>query len=180
MEYRSQHILILAVALRLTGCNDVSHWRGAGLQSALHWPLWSNVAAADSLTRSNKQDIRPEVSWWRHQMENIFRVTGHLCGEFTDNRWIPLTKVSDAELWCFLWSELNKRFVNNREAGDLRRHRVHYDVTVMCWVIPYNLCPFTPNNSARFLVPALVRTVYRTLTYSSLSSLVIMWLSLCQ
>ena len=35
---------------------------------------------------------------------NIFRVTSHLCGEFTDPRWIPRTKASDAELWCFLWS----------------------------------------------------------------------------
>ena len=33
---------------------------------------------------------------------NIFRVTGHLCGEFTGLRWIPHTKASDAELWCFL------------------------------------------------------------------------------
>ena len=35
---------------------------------------------------------------------NIFRVTGHLCGEFTGSRWIPRTKASDAELWCFLWA----------------------------------------------------------------------------
>ena len=37
---------------------------------------------------------------------NIFRVTDHLCGEFTGHRWIPCTKASDAEaeLWCFLWS----------------------------------------------------------------------------
>ena len=35
---------------------------------------------------------------------NIFRVTGHLCGEFTGPRWIPRTKASDAELLCFLWS----------------------------------------------------------------------------
>ena len=35
---------------------------------------------------------------------NIFRVTGHLCGEFTGPRWIPRTKASDAELWSFLWS----------------------------------------------------------------------------
>ena len=35
---------------------------------------------------------------------NIFRVTGHLCGEFTGPRWIPHTKASDAELWYFLWS----------------------------------------------------------------------------
>ena len=35
---------------------------------------------------------------------NIFRVTGYLCEEFTGHRWIPRIKVSDAELWCFLWS----------------------------------------------------------------------------
>ena len=61
---------------------------------------------------------------------NIFRVTGHLCGEFTGPRWIPLTKASDTELWCFLWAWINC-WVNNREAGDLRRYRAHYDVIVM-------------------------------------------------
>ena len=35
---------------------------------------------------------------------NIFRVTGLLWGEFTGHRWIPLTKASGAELWCFRWS----------------------------------------------------------------------------
>ena len=35
---------------------------------------------------------------------NIFHVTGSLWGESTGPRWIPLTKTSDAELWCFLWS----------------------------------------------------------------------------
>ena len=40
---------------------------------------------------------------------NIFCVTRHLCGEFTGHRWTPRTKVSDAELWCFLWTALSKR-----------------------------------------------------------------------
>ena len=35
---------------------------------------------------------------------NIFRFTVPLCGEFTGYRWSPLTKASDAEFWCFLWS----------------------------------------------------------------------------
>ena len=63
---------------------------------------------------------------------NIFRVTGHLCGEFTGDRWIRRTKASGAELWCFLRSApwING-WVNNREAGDLRCHRGHYDVIVM-------------------------------------------------
>ena len=34
---------------------------------------------------------------------NIFRVTGHLYGEFTGPQWIPRTKASDTDLWCFLW-----------------------------------------------------------------------------
>ena len=63
---------------------------------------------------------------------NIFRVTGPLCGEFTGHRWIPRTKAIDVDLWCFLlmcvW--IND-WVNNRGAGDLRRNRGHYDVTVM-------------------------------------------------
>ena len=49
---------------------------------------------------------------WHHMMTssngNIFRVTGHLCGEITGHRWIPPTKASDAELWCFLCLRLNK------------------------------------------------------------------------
>ena len=35
---------------------------------------------------------------------NIFLVTGPLYREYTGDRWITLTKASDAELWCFLWS----------------------------------------------------------------------------
>ena len=50
----------------------------------------------------------------------IFRVTGPVCGEFTGQRWIPLAKASDAELWS-----------NHRDACNLRRRRAHYDVTVM-------------------------------------------------
>ena len=63
---------------------------------------------------------------------NIFRVTDHLCGEFTGHRWIPRTKAINAELWYFLWSVpwINS-WVNNRKAGDLRRNRAHYDVIVM-------------------------------------------------
>ena len=77
-----------------------------------------------------------DVIKWKH-----FRESDPLYGEFTGNRWIHLTKASDAELWCFLWSApwING-WVDNREAGDLRCHRAHYDVIVMmhysasmCW-----------------------------------------------
>ena len=35
---------------------------------------------------------------------NISRVTGPLCGEFTDHRWIPPTNARDSKPWCFVWS----------------------------------------------------------------------------
>ena len=43
----------------------------------------------------------------------------------------------DAELWGFLWSVPWKSgWVNNREAGDLSRHRAHYDVIEMKYTCP--------------------------------------------
>ena len=69
---------------------------------------------------------------------NIFRVTGPLCRDFTGHRWIPRTKASDAELWCFslICARINV-WANNGDAGDLRRHLAHYVVIVMekasCW-----------------------------------------------
>ena len=40
---------------------------------------------------------------------NIFRVTGPLCGEFIGHWWIPQSKGSGAELWCFFYLRLIKR-----------------------------------------------------------------------
>ena len=67
---------------------------------------------------------------------NLFSVTGPLWGKTTGYWWIPLTKSSDGELWCFLfffliWDWTNG-WANTRDAGDLRRHRAHCVVTVMC------------------------------------------------
>ena len=78
---------------------------------------------------------------------NIFHVTGLLWGEFTGHRWIPLTKASDAELWVLLspapWIN---GWVNNREAGNFRRHRAHYDVIVMVYAL-LAICEETINPS---------------------------------
>ena len=69
---------------------------------------------------------------------NLFRVVGPLCGEFTGHRWILLTKASDrgALVFSLICAWING-WVNNRGAGNLRRHRAHYDVTVMSyWFVP--------------------------------------------
>ena len=46
-------------------------------------------------------------------------------GEFPAQK--PMTGMFDFSL---IWASIND-WVSNREAGDLRRHRAHYDVTVM-------------------------------------------------
>ena len=108
-----------------------------------------NVVEADHLGNSGQQSVNiGNLALFElcmiHMMTssngNIFRVTGHLCGEFTGPRWIPHTKASDAELLMFslICTRING-WVNNGEAGDLRRHRAHYDVTVMSYSIQYLL-----------------------------------------
>ena len=46
---------------------------------------------------------------------NIFLITGPLWGESTGDRWTPLTKASDVDLWYFLWSALEQRVEQTME-----------------------------------------------------------------
>ena len=58
------------------------------------------------------------IPWWRNQMETFSALLALCAGNS------PVTNEFPA--WINGW-------VNNREAGDFRRHRAHYDVIVMCW-----------------------------------------------
>ena len=58
---------------------------------------------------------------------NIFRVTCPLCVEFA-GQW------SRALIFCLICAWING-WVNNREAGDLRRHRAHFGVTVLGFLV---------------------------------------------
>ena len=53
----------------------------------------------------------------------IFRITGPLRWESTGHRWIPLSKASDAELWCFLWSAPEQTVEQT------------FETLVICWII---------------------------------------------
>ena len=68
-----------------------------------------------------------DVTKWKH----FFRVTGPLCGEFTGHQWIPPTKGQWRGSLFSLICVWKNGWVNNRDTDDLRRHRAHYDVTVM-------------------------------------------------
>ena len=61
--------------------------------------LRGSLAPRQSFDRTSASEAILNRSWWRHQMETFSALLA-LCGP----RWIPHTKVSDAELWCFLWS----------------------------------------------------------------------------
>ena len=95
-----------------------------------------------SIRPSSPLHVPANTTWRRHDMESLsvhddvirwrhFRVTGLLCWEFIGPRWIPFTQASDAELWFSLICAWTNSCINNRDAGDLRRHRANYDVTVM-------------------------------------------------
>ena len=62
---------------------------------------------------------------WKH-----FPRYWHLCGEFTGHRWIPRSQWRGALMFSLICVWING-WVNNREAGDLRRHRAHYGVIVI-------------------------------------------------
>ena len=78
-------------------------------------------------------------SWWRHQME-IFSALLAICAGNSPapvksphkGQWRGTLMFSLICVWINGW-------VNNREAGDLRRHRAHYDVTVMIHIRDPNL-----------------------------------------
>ena len=70
-------------------------------------------------------------TWWRHQMET-FSASLVICA---GNSPVPVNSLHKGQ-WrgAFMFSLICARingWVNNREAGDLRRYRAHYDVIVM-------------------------------------------------
>ena len=75
-----------------------------------------------------------ESTWWRHKMET-FSVLLALCGGIHRS---PLNSPHKGQ-WCealifsLIWAWSNG-WVNNRDAGELRRHPAHYDVTNDTWM----------------------------------------------
>ena len=87
------------------------------------------IYSLDLIEPTSSSSIMP---WWRHPMETFSAFLAICAGnspataEFLAQR--PVKRRFDV----FFDLCLNKR-VNNGEAGDLRRHRTHYDVTIMIY-----------------------------------------------
>ena len=73
----------------------------------------------------------PSGSWWRHQMETFSALLALCAG----NSPVPVNSPHKGQwrgalMFSLICAWIND-WVNNREAGDLRRHRGHYGVNVM-------------------------------------------------
>ena len=83
---------------------------------------------------------------------NIFRITGPSCGEFTSEfpSQRPVTQSFDVFFDIHAWTN---GWVNNWDADDWRRHRAHYDVTVMSDGLSAEFCQaITWNDSSLFAI----------------------------
>ena len=95
-------------------------------------PVASVTAKLASWCLSSFNDIKEiYISWWHHQMET-FSVLLAIC---TGNSPVPVNSPHKGQwrgvlMFSLICAWINGG-VNNREAGDLRRYRTHYDVTVM-------------------------------------------------
>ena len=74
---------------------------------------------------------RPFFSWWRHQMDTF----PHYWPFVWAIHWSPVISPHKGR-WCgalkfYLICACTNNWVNTRDAGDLRRRRAHYGVTVM-------------------------------------------------
>ena len=88
----------------------------------LHWQLEHQPHFAETALRNvGKCTILTSSN------EKIFRITGHLCGEFQHKgQW------RGALMFSLICAAIDG-WANHREAGYLRCHRAHYDVIVMLY-----------------------------------------------
>ena len=77
---------------------------------------------------------------------------------FSRYRWIPLTKASDAEFWCFRC--LNKRLLKQSRRRWFECHRAHYDVTIMNMVIAYELAKPVARTSAAMMMTLIAHNIF--------------------
>ena len=71
------------------------------------------------------------VTWWRHQIETFSALLVLCVGNSPVTGEFPSQSPKPRSFDVFFDLRLNKRWINFREAGDLRRHRPHYDTPVM-------------------------------------------------
>ena len=82
---------------------------------------------------------------WRHQMKTI-SVLLALCAGNSPAKFPHIGRWRGALLFSLICARTNG-WVNTPDAGDLRRHRAHYDVTVMSFALGNNKYMYLTNIS---------------------------------
>ena len=78
------------------------------------------------------------AAWWRHQMETFPRYWPFVRGPHRSPANSPHKGQWRGALMFSLICAWTNGWANNQDAGDLRRHRAHYDVTVMDYQIGHS------------------------------------------
>ena len=82
-----------------------------------------------------------EISGWRHQMETFSALLALWAGNSAVTGKFPAQRPLTRSFYVFFDLAWLNAWVNNREAGDLRRHHAHYDVILMLRLIPASDLP---------------------------------------
>ena len=108
------------------------------MSSPHKWPVTRKMFPFDDviippshlLQKFLHQRLARRLSWWRYRMETFFALLAFCAGNLTVTSEFPSQKSVTRSFDVLICAWTNGS-VNNREAGDLRRNRGHYDVTVM-------------------------------------------------
>ena len=95
-----------------------------GYQLSVNWLDYLDISVRSATSVK-------EFSWWRHQMETFSDLLAICAGNSPVPGDSPLKGQWRRALIFSLICVWINGWVNNREAGDLRRYRAHYDVIVM-------------------------------------------------
>ena len=94
---------------------------------------WTHTLAKNN-HRSPISPLR-QWPWWRHDMETFSALLAICAGNLPVTDEFPSQRpVTRGALIFSLINVWTNGCVNNRDAGDLRRHRAYYDVNIMIWV----------------------------------------------
>ena len=120
---------------RNTGVWGIYRWSWLScylfLSDIFNYRLHGCFAGGDMLTPCQWKCPIPKrnKTWWRHQMETFSALLAICAGNSPVPGEFPAQR-----LWALIFSLICvwiNDWVSNREAGDLRRYRAHYDVIVM-------------------------------------------------
>ena len=113
---------------------------GSGYRNGLVLTVFRQDDIADGNTCITRIDVSHD-SWWRHQMEKFSALLAICAG----NSPVPVNSPHKGQwrgalMFSLICARIND-WVNNREAGDLRRHRGHYGISVMlhAWYVDVNV-----------------------------------------